>query len=175
MPKTRKMKTKFYEGEMKIYDKDGNGTIDANDKMILGHCAPTWTGSFTSNLSYKNIDFSFSIYTSQGGMVYSPFMAEFVDYGQRGMNRLNMDYYIPQGAPILGADGSIAYQEATHYGSYPFPPMVETVKEAVHTGKVVPMRTGHKISLITHMSESKTLLLAILFHRNGFQNFIFPT
>ena len=66
-----KMKTKFYEGEMKIYDKDGNGTIDANDKMILGHCAPTWTGSFTSNLSYKNIDFSFSIYTSQGGMVYS--------------------------------------------------------------------------------------------------------
>ena len=37
------------------------------------------------------------------------------------MNRLNMDYYIPQGAPILGADGSIAYQEATHYGSYPFP------------------------------------------------------
>ena len=36
-----KMKTKFYEGEMKIYDKDGNGTIDANDKMILGHCAPT--------------------------------------------------------------------------------------------------------------------------------------
>ena len=66
-----------------FYDKDGNGTIDANDKMILGHCAPTWTGSFTSNLSYKNIDFSFSIYTSQGGMVYSPFMAEFVDYGQR--------------------------------------------------------------------------------------------
>ena len=116
-----KMKTKFYEGEMKIYDKDGNGTIDANDKMILGHCAPTWTGNFTSNLSYKNIDFSFSIYTSQGGMVYSPFMAEFVDYGQRGMNRLNMDYYIPQGAPILGADGSIAYQEVTHYGSYPFP------------------------------------------------------
>ena len=60
---------------MKIYDKDGNGTIDANDKMILGHCAPTWTGNFTSNLSYKNIDFSFSIYTSQGGMVYSPFMS----------------------------------------------------------------------------------------------------
>ena len=47
--------------------------------------------------------------------------------------------------------------------------MVEMVKEAVHTGKVVPMRTGHKISLITHMSESKNITLAILFHRNGFQ------
>ena len=115
------MKTKFYEGEMKIYDKDGNGTIDANDKMILGHCAPTWTGSFTSNLTYKNIDLSVSVYTSQGGMVYSPFMAEFVDYSQRGMNRLNMDYYIPEGAPVLGSDGSIAYQNSTHYGNYPFP------------------------------------------------------
>ena len=93
---------------MKNYDKDGYGTNDTNDKMILGHCYPTWTGHCTSNLSYKNIYFSFSIYTSQVGRVYSPFMAEFVDYGQRGMNRLNMDYYIPQGAPILGADGSIA-------------------------------------------------------------------
>ena len=59
---------------MKIYDKDGNGTIDANDKMILGHCAPTRTGGFTSNLSYGDIDFSFDIYQS-GRMVYSPFMA----------------------------------------------------------------------------------------------------
>lgn len=119
--KDTKKKTKFYEGEMKIEDKDGNGTIDANDKMILGHCAPTWTGSFTSNLSYKNIDFSFSVYTSQGGMVYSPFMGEFIDYSQRGMQRLNMDYYIPEGVPALGADGTITQQSATHYGSYPFP------------------------------------------------------
>ncbi|MBP1615529.1 MAG: rane protein [Bacteroidetes bacterium] len=116
-----KMKTKFYEGEMKILDKDENGTIDANDKMILGHSAPSWTGNFVSNLAYKNVDFSVSIYTSQGGTVYSPFMSEFVDYSQRGMMRLNMDYYIPEGAPILGTDGSITYQDATHYGKYPFP------------------------------------------------------
>lgn len=119
--KDPKMKTKFYEGEMKIDDKDGNGTIDANDKMILGHSAPTWTGSFISNLAYKNIDFSINVYTSQGGMVFSPFMAEFVDYNQRGMMRLNMDYYIPEGAPVLGADGAIASQNSTHYGNYPFP------------------------------------------------------
>ena len=50
-----KMKTKFYEGEMKIYDKDGNGTIDANDKMILGHCAPTWTGNFTSTCPIRTL------------------------------------------------------------------------------------------------------------------------
>ncbi|WP_321424074.1 TonB-dependent receptor [uncultured Bacteroides sp.] len=115
------MKTKFFEGEMKIYDKDGNGTINADDKMIIGHCAPTWTGSIASNLSYKNLDFSISIYASQGGKVYSSFMNEFLDYGQRGMMRLNMDFYIPEGAPILGEDGKIAYQDKTHYGKYPFP------------------------------------------------------
>jgi TonB-linked SusC/RagA family outer membrane protein len=115
------MKTKFYEGEMKLYDKDKNGTIDANDKMTLGHYAPTWTGSFASNLTCKNMDFTVSIYTSQGGTVYSPFMAEFVDYNQRGMNRLNIDYYYPAGAPVLGVDGSISTQSTTHYGKYPFP------------------------------------------------------
>nr|WP_320059404.1 TonB-dependent receptor [uncultured Bacteroides sp.] len=116
-----KMKTKFYEGEMKIYDKDENGTINADDKMVLGHCAPTWTGSLSSNLTYKNLDLSVGIYTSQGGMVYSSFMGEFLDYGQRGMMRMNMDFYIPEGAPVLGEDGTITTQKETHYGSYPFP------------------------------------------------------
>lgn len=115
------MKTKFYEGEMKIYDKDKNGLIDAEDKMILGHAAPTWTGSFSSNLNYKNLDFSFSIYTSQGGTVFSPFMGEFTDYNQRGMQRIAMDFYIPEGAPILNADGTIGTNPSTRYGSYPFP------------------------------------------------------
>ena len=115
------MGTKFYEGEMKIFDKDENGKIDANDMMIMGHCAPSWTGSFTSNLSYRNVDFSVGVYTSQGSTVYSPFMAEFTDYGQRGMMRLNMDFYIPEGAPILGEDGKGTYQASTYYGTYPFP------------------------------------------------------
>ena len=115
------IKTKFYEGEMKIYDKTGDGVIDANDKMILGHCAPTWTGSFVSNLTYKNWDLSLNIYTSQGGTVYSPFMGEFTDYSQRGMQRLNIDYYIPEGVPTLAEDGSISTTTSTHYGSWPFP------------------------------------------------------
>lgn len=113
--------TKFHEGEMKIWDKDGNGIVDANDRVVQGHAAPTWMGSFSSNLAYKGIDFSFSIYTSQGGKVYSPFMAEFADYGQRGMQRVSMDFYIPEGAPILTSTGEIGRQETTKYGRYPYP------------------------------------------------------
>ncbi|WP_321289553.1 TonB-dependent receptor [uncultured Sunxiuqinia sp.] len=114
-------KTKFYEGEMKIKDTDGSGTIDPNDKTIQGHVDPSWTGSLSSNVNYKNFDFSFSVYTSQGSKVYSPFMLAFASFTSRGQQRLNMNYYIPDGAPVLGADGEIASQNGTHYGSYPFP------------------------------------------------------
>lgn len=114
-------KTRYYEGEMKYVDKDGDGDVDADDRFILGHNEPTWTGSVSSNLTWKNIDFSFNIYTSQGGTVYSPFMREFARYGSRGTQHIKMDYYIPQGAPILLSDGTIGTQAETHYGSYPFP------------------------------------------------------
>ena len=89
--------------------------------MILGHCSPTWTGSMTSTLTYKNVDFSFSIYTSQGGYVYSPFMREFGRYGSRGTQHIKLDYYIPEGAPVLDAQGNVTTQATTHYGSWPFP------------------------------------------------------
>lgn len=114
-------KTKFYEGEMKLDDRDGNGTIEPEDRYVLGHAAPTWTGSLNSTLTWKNLDFSFSIYTSQGSTVYSPFMAEFTNYSQRGKNRLSMDFYIPQGVSVLGSDGEMYTTTETHYGSYPFP------------------------------------------------------
>lgn len=114
-------KTKFTEGTMKVADKDGNGTIDASDRYILGHCAPTWTGSINSTLQWKNIDFAFSIYTSQGGYVYSPFMREFGRYGSRGTQHIKLDYYIPDGAPVLDANGDITTQQGTHYADWPFP------------------------------------------------------
>lgn len=114
-------KTKFTEGTMKVWDKDGNGTITSDDRAILGHCDPTWTGSLSSSLQYKNIDFAFSIYTSQGGYVYSPFMREFGRYGSRGTQHIKLDYYIPDGAPILDNAGNVAYQSGTHYGAWPYP------------------------------------------------------
>lgn len=113
--------TKFYEGEMEVADKDGDGVIDPSDRYVLGHAAPTWTGSLNSSFIWKNFDFSFSIYTSQGSKVYSPFMAEFTDYGQRGIGRLSMDFYIPSGVQVLDNKGDLVTTTAVTNGSYPFP------------------------------------------------------
>lgn len=110
-----------YEGEMKVVDQNNDGKINEKDRKILGHNAPTWTGSFTSNLYAYGWDLSISLYTQQGGYVKSPFMAEFVNYKDRGRAKLNFDYYIPAGTPILNADGSVGVQEHTHYGEYPYP------------------------------------------------------
>lgn len=114
-------KTKFYEGQYMVKDMNGDGTIDPSDRRVQGHAAPTWTGSVNSTLTWKGLDFSFSIYTSQGSKVYSPFMAEFTDFGQRGMQRLKMDFYTPAGVQLLGDDGQLYTTTEAHYGKYPFP------------------------------------------------------
>lgn len=119
----------WQEGMPIIEDLNEDGNIDAdNDKKVLGHSDPTWTGSFTSTLTYKNFDFSFSIYTRQGSKMYSPFYSKYIYYKDRGNNHVNFDYYIPAGTLLscdgVNADGSYinpVYQTTTHYGEYPFP------------------------------------------------------
>ena len=116
------------EGQPWCVDRDGNGVIDTDDKTIW-NSNPAWTGSFTSNLSWKNLDFSFSLYTKQNYKVFSNFLnGDILAMNDRGRQKLNMDWYIPAGTIIdcdgVNADGTYInpkYQETTHYGSYPFP------------------------------------------------------
>ena len=116
------------EGQPWIVDQNGDGSIDPNDRVIKS-MDPKWTGSFTSNLSWKNWDFSFSLYAKVGYKVYSSFLTSNInDLADRGRQKLNMDWYIPAGTLIdcdgVNEDGTYinpVYQETTHYGDYPFP------------------------------------------------------
>ena len=105
------------EGQPWIIDQNGDGALNEDDRVIKS-MDPNWTGSFTSNLSWKNWDFSFSLYAKVGYKVYC----------DRGRQKLNMDWYIPAGTLIdcdgVNEDGTYInpkYQETTHYGEYPFP------------------------------------------------------
>lgn len=115
------------EGNPIIRDVDGDGRYGEADKKIY-KSDPDWTGSFTSNLTYKNLDFSFSIYAKQNFTIYSSFYNDYLNMSNRGQSRLEMDWYIPAGTLIdcdgQNPDGTMInpkYQETTHYGSYPFP------------------------------------------------------
>ncbi len=122
------------EGRPIVKDVNGDGNYNEADKVIFS-AEPKWIGSFTSNLSYKlpkqygTIDFSFSIYSRQGGKTYSPFMnGDLFKTSDRGWEKIMVDYYIPQGALVscdgMNVDGTYinpVYQTETHYGSWPFP------------------------------------------------------
>ena len=113
------------EGQPWIVDQNNDGTINDLDRRIM-RADPTWIGSFTSNLSWKNWDFSFSMYAKLGSKAYSNFLNRYEALDDRGRMRLNSDYYIPAGQ-ILNADDVLAdgtyvnpvFQETTHYGDFP--------------------------------------------------------
>lgn len=120
------------EGQPIIRDVNGDGKWNDEDRVI-SNGNPKFTGSITSNLTYRlpkkggSIDFGFSIYAKQGYTVASPFMAgDSFDWHDRGRGKVMMDNYIPAGmlldADGVRVDGSLinpVYQTQTHYGSWP--------------------------------------------------------
>ena len=56
-------------GDFRFKDVNGDGKIDTNDKDIVGNYAPDFTFGFSSNLEYKNFDFSLSLQGVQGNEV----------------------------------------------------------------------------------------------------------
>ena len=116
------------EGQPWVVDQNGDGTFDENDRVIKS-MDPDFIGSFTSNLSWKNWDFSFSLYAKVGYKVYSSFLtSNILELSDRGRQKLDMDWYIPAGTLIdvdgVNPDGTYInpkFQETTHYGEYPFP------------------------------------------------------
>ncbi len=116
------------EGQPYVIDQNGDGNITQDDRVIKS-MDPDFTGSFTSNLSWKNWDFSFSLYAKVGYKVYSNFMtSDILGLNDRGRQKLAVDWYIPAGTLVdcdgINEDGTYInpkYQEVTHYGDYPFP------------------------------------------------------
>jgi TonB-linked SusC/RagA family outer membrane protein len=115
------------EGQPIIRDVNQDGVFDDEDKFVYSS-APQWTSSFNLSLSYKNWDFSASLYAKVGYIVSSPFYNTYYALGDRGRMHLNADWYVPAGTLLdcdgVNADGTLinpVYQEYTHYGSFPFP------------------------------------------------------
>ncbi len=105
---------------MKDLNNDGSITGD-KDRKILGVAEPSWTGSFSTSLTYKNWDLSASVYAKQGFMVRSPFINRYMGYSDRGRMHLDWDYYIPGGVPILTSEGKVSVQPESHYSDMPYP------------------------------------------------------
>ncbi|GAJ13392.1 unnamed protein product, partial [marine sediment metagenome] len=109
------------EGQAKVVDYGEKGITPEEDRIILGSPMPDWTGSLSSQLSYKNIDFSFSMFTNQGVLVNSGFHANFTDVRDRGRQKLDIDsWYVPQNEATApnGPKVSNTYPQPRNAGAY---------------------------------------------------------
>ena len=58
-------------GGLRIVDTDGNGTLDADDRVPLGNLYPDFTWGITNNFKIKNFDISLLIQGVQGVTVFN--------------------------------------------------------------------------------------------------------
>ncbi|MDO4163397.1 MAG: TonB-dependent receptor [Bacteroides sp.] len=109
-------------GQIKVKDLNDDGEINANDdRQIVGHVRPRWTGGWSNTFSYKNFELSFFILSRWGFTVPQGsrtldgrYMQLKTDYWVAGTNE-NAKYYSP-GSNGEAADtysSSMNYQEGS--------------------------------------------------------------
>ena len=104
-------------GQARVKDLNGDGAITSADRKIIGTPEPSWTGGFTTEVDYKDFQFSTTISARQGVLVYSPFHNEFLNLNDRGRNRLNVPYYMAPNK-VTPTNYSNKYPEPSNIGPY---------------------------------------------------------
>lgn len=62
---------KLAVGKWRYKDIDNNGKIDANDRVFLGSPHPVFQVGYTTDLYYKNFDFSIFLFWNYGNKIYN--------------------------------------------------------------------------------------------------------
>lgn len=80
-------------GEIKLYDRDGDGIITDKDRVVFNR-EPKLYGGFLNNFSYRNFDFSVFLYFRVGHVIKSEFNRS--QSSLKGItNNLDVDYWVP--------------------------------------------------------------------------------
>jgi TonB-linked SusC/RagA family outer membrane protein len=132
------------EGSAKVKDLTGDGVLDDDDRKILGSADPKWTGTITSRLTAYNFDFSFSIISVQGVLVNSPFHRNFIDLNDRGRQKLNVDWYVPENNVGLTPNFTNEYPRPRREGRFWRTSRIGNIKDASYT-KIKNISIGYTI------------------------------
>ena len=81
-------------GEIRVVDQNSDGTINDEDRVILGSEFPSWTGGLTNTLNYQNVDMTFVLNTVQGRMIYNDWRSFFYPANTR-FNAVDVNYWTP--------------------------------------------------------------------------------
>jgi len=141
-------------GDIKFADINGDGKIDANDRVIQGQTDPKWRGGMTNTFTYKNLHLSILIQTAQGALKNNNDLNYADEYGRRNT---------PKAVKYWTADNqsqsrpSLAYTNPRGYG-FPSDNSYTRIKD-ITLSYVVPKALVQKIKLqgLTIYASGKNL------------------
>ena len=112
-------------GYIKYKDLDDNGTIDAEDRVVIGDPTPKYAGGFSNNFTYKNFDLNVFFQFSVGNDIMNANRLLFEGTYRYGLNQFASfnDRWSPEtpDAPnhVAGGGGNMYYSTRTlEDGSY---------------------------------------------------------
>lgn len=104
-------------GQAKVKDVVADGAINGSDRQVIGTPMPSWTGGISTTITYKSFDLSASLFTRQGVQVYSYFHEEFLNWDDRGRQKLNVGWYMPAN-DVTPTRTSNEYPQPKNFGPY---------------------------------------------------------
>ncbi|RYY23440.1 MAG: SusC/RagA family TonB-linked outer membrane protein, partial [Chitinophagaceae bacterium] len=94
----------FVPGGLKLVDTDGDGDIDADDRVVMGSPYPSFTWGLSNSLSYKAFDLSFMFQGVQGAELVNG------DPNYNETKRYNKNYNANRWlSPMFPGDGKTPY------------------------------------------------------------------
>lgn len=110
-------------GDLKFKDVDGNNTIDANDRTMIGNPTPDFTYGYSLNLRYKNFDFGIEFQGVYGNEIFNTGYTS--NYTLFNYLEKRMDRWHGEGTsnwePIMDSSRAIQQLNSSYYiedGSY---------------------------------------------------------
>lgn len=84
-------------GDMKYVDQNGDGRINADDKVFIGNATPDFIGNFRNSFGWKNFDLSANLQFEEGKEIYNNSLAFGGASGSLGYNKFTsqLDYWTP--------------------------------------------------------------------------------
>ncbi len=81
-------------GQIKVQDTNGDGVINANDRVLIGSDVPTFSAGLTNRFTYKNFDLSFFFFGRFGQTIVSGFHQNNNALAGR-YQQIKVDYWTP--------------------------------------------------------------------------------
>lgn len=87
-------------GDPKVWDKTGDGKIDASDRTILGNYQPDFTWGLTNNISWKGLEFSIMLTGTHGNEIMNQ-NARFLGFynGARNLYASRSNFWVSDDQP----------------------------------------------------------------------------